>query len=672
MASRSKSRKTRHKPHGKNLRPSSELCHAKLQQAFCALQRGEVSQASQLVLALIQEFPENADAWHLMGLTAMQIGRFETALQSLDRAIKLDPHNATSRTNRGTVLAKTGRYECAVDDHALAICLQPGLPEAHNNLGTSLRQLDKLPEAVEAFREAIRLRPQYVEAMSNLGTTLAQMGNPIEGEKCLREAIQMNAGHLASHINLANLLQEQGREDEAFLALYQALRVDSKSAEAFHNMGHLLLAKGATSEAITCLRAAKELNSNYASDYLFALSHDAATNPREVFEAHVTWGQSIRPSPRRLYHANVKQEDKRLRVGYVSPDFRRHVVAAYIEPVLRTHDPAGFEIYGFIEVSRPDDTTTRLCSLCHKYYSTVGLSDAEVADLVEREQIDILVDLAGHTAHNRIRAFAYRPSPIQVTWLGYGNTTGLPEIDFRITNEYQNPRDEASLHSERLVYLPQESAYYEWPEAAPDVGPLPAYRNGYVTFGSLHRPNKLTEETLQAWAEILHSVPDSRLRVFWPSLHGNRREQLVNRLASLGIDEQRLDILWEPKNGTYLAEYNHIDIALDVFHWTGSTTAREAMWMGAVQLAHRGAHRSARGSAAAVHYAGLDQCIANSKNAYVVLAREFASDWDRLAALRSSLRQRLIEKFGTARAFTCQLETLYRDLWQAWCRQPIA
>jgi protein O-GlcNAc transferase len=670
MASRPKSREARRKTNTNHLRLTRELCHARLNEAFGALQRGELAQANQLTLSLIQQSPENADAWHLMGLIAMQCSSFDAALQSLNRAIDLDPHNATSRTNRGTLLAKMGQHDRAVNDHTLAIRLQPGLPEAHNNLGTSLRHLNNLSQATEAFREAIRLRPQYVEAICNLGTTLTQSKNPVEGEQWLREAIRLSPGHLASHINLANLLQEQEREDEAFLMLHQAVRVHSRSAEVFHNMGHLLLAKGATSDAITCFRAATELNSNYASDYLFALSHDAATPPREVFEAHVAWGQSARTSSRRQNHANPKQSERRLRIGYVSPDFRRHVVAAYIEPVLRAHDPASFEIHGFVEVPRPDETTARLRSLCHKYHSTVGLSDADVADLIEREQIDILVDLAGHTAHSRIRVFAHKPSPIQVTWLGYGNTTGLSEVDYRITNEYQNPRDEPSFHSERLVYLPRESAYYGWPVAAPDVGPLPADRNGFVTFGSLHRPNKLTAETLEVWAGILHAVPSSRLWIFWPSFHGNRRAELVNRFASLGIDEQRLEIRWEPIDGNYLSEYNQIDIALDVFHWTGSTTAREAMWMGAIQLAHRGAHRSARGSAAVVHYAGLNSCIADSPSTYVALAREFASDWGRLATLRSSMRQQLVESFGTAETFTRQLEALYRGIWRDWCQSP--
>jgi predicted O-linked N-acetylglucosamine transferase (SPINDLY family) len=406
------------------------------------------------------------------------------------------------------------------------------------------------------------------------------------------------------------------------------------------------------------------------------LNYDGHLSAATLFDAHRAlderYGRAVfRPDA----HANDRGAERRLRVGYVSPDFRSHSVAHFLEPLLRRHDRNAVEVFCYAEVNWPDARTECFKQLADHWLLTVGMSDEEVAERIRRDRIDILVDLAGHTASghaakSRLLVFARKPAPVQMTWLGYPNTTGLKAIDYRMVDEVTDPVGEAdAFASETLVRLSGGFLCYGGDDGPPAPGPVPSLTTGTVTFGSFNSPPKLSPATLDAWAQVLARLPEARLLLKGkPFADAATRALYHDRLAERGVGPERVELApWLPEQA-HLALYDRLDIALDPFPYNGTTTTCQALWMGVPVVALRGDRHASRVGASLLTQIGLPELIADSIGAYVEIAVALAGDPARLADLRHSLRRRMLaSSLCDAAGFARKTEHTYRTMWRRWC-----
>ena len=310
------------------------------------------------------------------------------------------------------------------------------------------------------------------------------------------------------------------------------------------------------------------------------MNYDPEADLDAVFAEHVRWGRLHTPTTSPAPFENDRDPERKLRVGYVSPDLRFHALTRYFEPVLAHHDPSQVEVYCYAEVVHPDEVTLRLKEHAHGWRSTCGLSDVQVAEMIRADGIDILVDLAGHTAGTRLRIFGLKPAPVQASWLGYLNTTGLATVDYRITDEILDPSGESTLGTEELVRLPHGFCCFAPPKNAPALSPLPALTRGYLTFGSLHNLFKLNAQVFDLWSRLLRALPKARLLMFRDTLSGTARSAYVQEFVQRGIEAERLDFRRAADVRTYMDIYEEIDVCLDVFPWSGGVITCESLWMG--------------------------------------------------------------------------------------------
>ena len=395
-----------------------------------------------------------------------------------------------------------------------------------------------------------------------------------------------------------------------------------------------------------------------------------------LLAAHREWDERYgRQAPRPTAYANVRDVGRRLKIGYLSPDFRQHSVAYFIEPLLKAHDRQAVEVFCYAEVMRPDTVTAHLQGLADHWLMTVGLSDDELAERIGTDGIDILVDLAGHTANNRLRVFARKPAPVQVTWLGYPNTTGLEAIDYRLVDAMTDPAGEADAWaSETLVRLEGGFHCYSGLKGAPEPGVPPCLSAGTVTFGSFNNPAKVSAATFDAWAKLLCRLPQARLLLKGkPFADAGTRALFLARLGKRGVAAERVELMaWLPDAAAHLAVYHRVDIALDPFPYNGTTTTCEALWMGVPVVTLRGDRHAGRVGASLLSQIGLPDLIANSVEEYVEIAVALASDPARLMDLRRSLRARIAASpLCDGRAFARKIEAAFRTMWQHWCEAPM-
>ncbi|MBI5613124.1 MAG: tetratricopeptide repeat protein, partial [Gammaproteobacteria bacterium] len=551
--------------------------------------------------------------------------------------------------------------------------LNPDFVEAHNNLGTALRALNRLAEAEAAYRAALRLRPEYVEALVNLGVVLHSQDKVEEAIASLLQALQINPHSAEAHNNLGNVYALAGRLTEAIASYREALRLKPRSADTFNNLFNTHLRRGELEEALACHREAVRLDPERAtatySGYLLNLNYHPDLTPQAIFEEHRHWGKVYAPRPELpAAYINSREPGRRLRIGYVSADFRLHSVAFFMEPVLAHHDHTHFEIYCYAQVAAPDSVTERLKQLATTWRSIVGLDDEQAAALIRSDEIDILVDLGGHTAGNRLGVFARRPAPVQTSYIGYPNTTGLPAMDYRIVNPWTVPAGFEAYFTEKLAYVPSPPCFRP-PADCPPVNAPPALTSGQVTFGSFNNLIKLASPVIALWAAVLQAVPDSRLMLKSKALADAEIRDLYHaRFAAHGIGPDRLLLCGADPLQEYLRAFNDIDIALDPFPYNGGTTTYHASWMGVPVVTLLGQNMVSRMGYAILANLGLEELVAKTPAEYVTIAANLATDPGRLSALRASLRERMRGSSLTdGRLAASALETLYRDIWRSWC-----
>ncbi len=569
---------------------------------------------------------------------------FVKAMQCYERALALDSTTALVHFNLGAMYLELRRLDAAEAALARAVELQPGLAEAYNALGIVAKERGQKDLALSLFQQALALKPGYSEPYCGLGDVLHAQNLVVEAERSYRRALELRPDSFDAHNNLANALRDQGRLAEA--------------------IGHYREAIAARPEEILAY-----------SNLLYASNYDPGQTAASISQAHcdIVAHFESRVVHLRKPHANTPDPERRLRIAYMSPDFRAHAVSYFIEPILRAHDHARFEVYCYHNNRIADAVTQRLRGIADQWRDIANMEDEGVAERVRQDGIDILVDLAGHTSKNRLMVFARKPAPVQVTYLGYPATTGLSAMDYRITDAYADPAGaDDRYYTERLVRLPHSTWCYLPPGGAPDVRPTPALERRSVTFGSFNNISKLNPEVLAAWGAILRSLPNARLLIATVP-EGMARERLRAGFGACDVDTERLDFRgWMP-TAAFHAAHHEVDIALDPFPVNGGTTTCETLWMGVPVVSLYGSTFVGRAGTSLLNAAGLGELVAGNVDDYVATAVRLAGDLDRLQAMRSGMRERLAASpLCDAERFTLALEERYRTMWSGWCATAAA
>jgi protein O-GlcNAc transferase len=598
---------------------------------------GRFSEAEALYRRVLEDDGSQADALHLLGVLLGQTGRLEGGIASIRQAIAIDPDAARYHCNLGHLLTEARQVREAIDACETAVSLKPAYAEAHNNLGVALCAAGRFDEAAATCREAVRLRPELAAAHSNLGNACRGLGLLDDAIDAYRRALDLAPGMADAHNNLGNVLKDAGRIREAVAAYRAALEIRPGFVEAHHHL---------------------------VNTVHYDRAYDAADLGREARAWNERHGAALRTAA--VAHRNDPDRDRRLRVGYVSADFRQHPVGQNLLPLFGAHDHREFEVFCYAGAARPDALTDRFRHLSDAWRDIGFVSDQGVADAVVTDGIDILVDLSLHIAGNRLGVFARKPAPVQVTFAGYPGTTGLDAIDFRFTDPFLDPPGgDDDCYSEESVRLPDTFWCYDplWDEP---VGPLPATSRGMVTFGCLNNFCKVDEDTLRLWAGVMNAVPGSRLILLSP--HGGHRGRVLNVLEQAGVAPVRVEFVDHRPRADYMRLYDGIDVGLDTLPYNGHTTSLDACWMGVPVVTLVGRTVVGRAGLSLSMNLGLQELVAWSPSGFVRTASELAGNLPRLVTLRAELRERMRHSPLTdGSRFARHVETAYRAMWRRWC-----
>jgi|CXWL01.1.fsa_nt_gi predicted O-linked N-acetylglucosamine transferase (SPINDLY family) len=607
-----------------------------------------------------------------LGTALAEEGLLAEAEASLSEATRLQPLRAEAFHDLGVVLQRRGKTEQALKNFTHALRLDPALVSARVGLARSHVALGEIAQAISTCEDALRFEPKSHDALVGLGSALQAQGNLEQAAVRYQAALTVKPDSVDATYQLATVRMSQNRLDEASTGFHATLRLKPRHALAANNLGNVLLAQSRPEEAIGCFLRAQELDPDFAGAYsnvLFALNFVTDKSPDTIAEAHRHWGE-MRAAPlaqgRSVKGTSVS--DRRLRVGYVSGDFRAHSVSLFIEPVLEFHDRRKFEVFCYSDAIAPDEITSRLRALADNWINLTGINDESAAARIRQDGIDVLVDLAGHTGANRLLMFAREPSPIQVTWLGYPNTTGMKAMNYRLTDALADPPGLTErFYSETLARMPDSLWCYRPDGSAPQVNPLPALAKGYVTFGSFNNFAKVTKWTRSLWARLMKGVPGSKLLIVGVP-EGEIRARIREEFISQGIDPVRLSLSPRLSRQEFFRYHHDVDIALDPHPFQGGTTTCETLWMGVPVISMAGNAFASRAGVSLLSNVGLGEFVARDAGQYVSIAKHWAESLPRLAALRGGLRSRMAKSPLTDGArFTANLEVLYRRMWRDWC-----
>ena len=638
-----------------------------------AHQTGNHAVAVKVLELAVAAQPALAEAHAALGAALQGVGRLDDAVARFERALELKPELIEAHANLGNVLQIQGRLDAAAARYVYVAARRPEIAGVHSNLGIVLQAQGKLDAAVASFERALELKPDLVEAHTNLALVLGIQGKLEAAIEHYRVALAIRPDLSGIYANLGMALQAQGKMEEAIDAYRRGLAVDPNDPAALCNLGGALQDLGRLDEARASFERALALKPDYSevhSNILVLLNYDPTIDDAGLLEAHRGFDRRLTASlAAPALHGNDRSPERALRIGYVSGDFCRHPVGYFMLPVLAAHDRGAVEAWCYSSRVIEDDLTARLRAHAHRWQTTAGVSDADLADRIRADGIDILVDLSGHTGGNRLPVFARKPAPVQVAWLGYFNTTGVGAIDYVLMDAATVPDGAERWFTETVVRLPEGRFCYAPPDYAPPVAPLPARARGHVTFGSFNNISKVTPSVIELWAAVLRAVPDSRLILKWRSLADAAEcARLRQAFGAHAIAPERLELRGRTPHEAMLGEYGDVDIALDPFPFCGGLTSCEALWMGVPIVTLPGTRPVSRQTLAFLSQLGLSALAAPSADRYVEIAAELAGDLDRLAALRAGLRARMAgSSLCDGARFARGLEAAYRTMWQRWC-----
>ena len=673
-----------------------------------ACQFGSTDIGIRLIRKAIQVNPGSIEALLSLGNVLVTRGDTAGAIACYQRVINLKPDYAEVHNNLGNVLANRGNHEEAAASYRKALDLMPGYAEAHNNLGNLYNSLERTEEAIASYREAIAIRPDYAEAHNNLGIGLSNLGDQDGAAAAFHRALAVKPDYAEAYNNLGNLQMRQGDLDAAIASYLKAIDINPINAETFYNLGTAMAGKKDFTQAVASYRKALAINPMHVEAYinlgialtsqgklqegigtyqkvlslqpenvsthsnlLFTLNYLPHCSQEEIYRESRQWEDRHLLGTLARQQNNSPEKGRRLRIGYVSPDFRSHSVASFIAPVIKAHNREQVEVFCYANIPKPDEVSARIQEASDHWRSITDIGDTDVVALIEADGIDILVDLAGHTGGNRLMVFAHKPAPVQVTWLGYPNTTGMSVMDYRLTDAIADPVGEIEkFYSEELVRLEHGFLCYQADEFALGLTQPPCLEKGYVTFGSFNTLPKINHEVVKLWARILHAVSGSHLLLKAKQLaDAEIRQEYAKMFTAEGIAAERIEFHgFISQKEDHLGFYSRVDIGLDPFPYNGTTTTCEALWMGVPVITLLGKRHAGRVGASILHNVGLDELVVESAEEYVEITREVANDRESLAEIRAGLRGQLQEShLMDSQGFAQSLEKAYRRMWHTWC-----
>lgn len=681
-------------------------------QLGCALSdQGQLDQAIACFQRALSFYADHAEIHNHLGIALAKKSQFDVAKTHFEQAIALKEGYVQALYNLGIILNEQEEFTSAITCYQRVLQLKPDYADAYNNLGNAHNGLKDFDTAIFCYQQALALNPQYIEAHNNLGVVYQKQGQLLEAVASFQQALALNSNYLAAHHNLGVTLRKLDRLEEAFacfqrvLALNpqddqahhelgnifdaqcqfesaitsfeRALALNPQAIEAYLNLGNTYKNQGLIAQAIANYQQALEINPHYANAHhnrLFVLNYSLEYDQAAVFAAHQTFNKQLAKPLAAIIppHLNDPAPLRRLKIGYVSPDFREHSVAFFIAPIFQHHDHQQFEIIAYYNYEESDQITAQLQEEADQWVNCVNLSDEALVKKIRGDQIDILVDLAGHTAHNRLLVFASKPAPVQVTYLGYPNTTGLTTMDYRITDHYTEPMGTGdAFFTEQAVRMPHSYfCYAPLVEETPLCHDLAVDRHGYLTFGSFNNFSKINAQVISLWAELLQAIPTAQLLIKNKSLIAlSVQQSLLEQFAGFGIEPQRLKLsAYKFSRHEHLTQYHAVDIGLDTFPYNGATTTCEALWMGVPVVTLVGERHAARMGLSILSAVGLTELVAYTPTEYIDICVKLASNWDYLRQLRQTMRERMqTSSLMDGENFTRQLEAAYREMWERWC-----
>lgn len=631
--------------------------------------QGHTAKAVASFLDAVKQNSRHADSLHMLGVCKAQKGELASAIQLMRAAVEIKPAYPGYRFNLAKALELTASDVEAEVEYLEVLKLDARNVDALINLSCLMLGRSKSEAAKQFAERALELQADSLGAQNNLALALNALDQSEEAEQILLGALQRHPDSADTLVNLSRIYKRRDRYQDAIACLRKAVSINPELPEALSNLASVLKFEGKLDEALVYFRKALRLAPNVTvhSNLLFTLNYHPDYSATDVFQEHLAWGQRYANGLSRAA-AFVTPESigsRRLRIGYVSPDFKQHAVATFLKPILAHHDKSNFEIFCYSDVSKADDSTRWFQHQCDVWQDIVGMTDAEVAGLIRKDRIDILIDLAGHTSGgSRLLIFARKPAPLQMSYLGYLGTTGMDAMDYKITDAAMDPEGVAErYHTERLLRLPHSMWCYSPPGCAPETACSPAVMRGHITFGSFNNSAKVNPKVIDAWCQILHALPNARL-IMVTKGDGGVHEYFMGQFVGHGIAHERIDLRSRMSLAEYLKLHAEVDIQLDTFPYTGGTTTCHSLWMGVPVLTCPGEKPFSRSGASILHGLGLDDWVVDSVQDYIETAVIKAADVSALQSLRSELRSRMqASPLTNGMAFTRTLEHAYRMAW---------
>ena len=647
---------------------------AALNHAMGLHQAGRFADAAGIYQRLLELIPDSHDVRHLHGLALFDLGRADEGIRLMEEALARNPGAGHYYNNLGSRLIDHGDHARAEQLLTEGVTRSPSCPATRYNLGNALFRQGKYLPAIACYREALALRPDFAMCDLQLGLALHNAGLRAEALTHYQAAVAAHPDDPALRINHGALLQSECDLDGAAAAFREAVRLTPQDATPLNNLAVVMKEIGELGEATRLLRRCVELKPTSLeihSNLILTLHYDPTATADDLKSAHEGWN-SRHSTPTRAY-VNLPEPGRRLRLGFVSPDLRDHVVGRALLPSFRRLDPAHFELFCYGNTVA-DPISEEFRARCHAWRELGTKTAEQLAETILADGVDILIDLALHTSDNRLDVFALKPAPLQVSWLGYPESSGVSTMDFRITDAHlEPPAGNRIAHAkEKAWMLPDCWTCYEPPTGYPEVNALPSAAGKPFTFGSLNNNCKINGAVLDAWARILLATPGSRLQLL--AKQGGHRRRFADEFSRRGIDPTRIHFAdYLPaapglSQGALLARYHEIDLALDTFPYGGMTTTLDALWMGVPVVSLVGQRNLGRAGLSILSNVGLADFAAPSVDAYVDLAIKTAEDKPALAALRAGLRTKMqASPLLDAAGFTRKVEVGFRDMWVEWC-----
>jgi predicted O-linked N-acetylglucosamine transferase (SPINDLY family) len=653
------------------IKPDNAQMHNNLGATLQDMGRVDAAEAS--YRRALQLNPDYAQAHCNLGAALKKLGRLNEADASLRRALQINPNHAEAHYNLGITLMDMGRLDEAKISLQQALQINPGLADAHYNLGNTFKGQGRLGEAEASYRRALQIKPDDADLHNSLGGLLHALGKLNEAEACFRRALQIKPDDAGTLNNLGLNLQELGRLDEAEACFRQVLQTEPNNISILSNFSLTLQDLGRMDEAEACLRSALQTQPDYAmahSNLLYFLTLNATMDPAALFSEHSRFGDQFEANFRANcpQFTNSRNPERCLQVGFVSGDLRNHAVANFLEPVLaHLSGYSQLSLHAYSNHVIEDAVTQRIQKYFAHWHSIVGLSDTALAEKIRADSIDVLIDLSGHTGKNRLLTFVCKPAPVQASWIGYPGTTGLSAMDYYLADRFLMPPGQLDdQFTEKIVRLPANAPFLPF-EFTSSVNTLPALSNGYVTFGSFNRPNKLNRPVIALWSQLLRALPDSRMLLGGMPRDG-KYGTLIEWFAQEGIARERLSFHARSGMDRYLDLHRQVDICLDTFPYNGGTTTLHALWMGIPTLTLAGDTLPGRVGAGILGHVGLEEFVAHDAADFVQRGLSWAGDLAALTDIRAGTRGRLSKSaMGQSAVVAAGVERALRIMWQRWC-----